>query len=212
MMMIVLRRFGLTAAVLGVLSVFGAGAARADFIVNGSFENPGTSNYAIYTNGSVPGWTSNNNEIEIDRGAVLPAYDGVQSVELNGNTFDTISQTVTGLTVGQNYILTWAYAGRGGSGPQQMNVLFNGTQVGQNTNDGNSNFTWTNNSVVVKATSTTATVSFAAINVGGSSALGNELDAVTLNAVAEPASAALLGVGMLGLAVWRRRRGVVAAG
>lgn len=185
----------------------GIGQARADFIVNGSFENPGTSNFAIYTNGNVPGWTSNNNELEIDAGAVLPAYSGNQSAELNGNTFDTISQTVTGLVSGQLYALTWAYAGRIGAGLQQMNVLFNGVQVGQNTSDGNANVTWANNTAIVRATSTTATVSFAAINLGGNGSVGNELDAVTLNAyVPEPASAALLGSGILALALWRRRR------
>lgn len=196
----------LAAAAL-VLLLSGIGSAKADFIVNGSFENPGTWNFGIYANGGVPGWTSNNNEIEIDSGAVLPAYNGTQSVELNGNMFDTITQTVTGLVSGQYYALTWAYAGRSGSGLQQMNVLFNGAQVGQNNSDGNSNLAWSNNTAIVRATSATATVSFAAINLGGNGSLGNELDAVTLNAyVAEPASAALLGSGLMALVMWRRRR------
>lgn len=81
----------------------GAGAARADLITNGSFENPSVNGgFTIFGNGGVPGWTSNNNEIEIDASGVvgLPNYARTQSVELNGNTFDTMSQTGTGLVVG----------------------------------------------------------------------------------------------------------------
>lgn len=68
----------------------GAGAARADLITNGSFENPSVNGgFTIFGNGGVPGWTSNNNEIEIDASGVvgLPNYARTQSVELNGNTF-----------------------------------------------------------------------------------------------------------------------------
>ena len=170
--------------------------ARANLIVDGSFETPSVgSSWSIFANGQVPGWTSNNNEIEIDYSPILGlpgAYDGTQSVELNGNTFDTISQLVTGLTLNQTYRLTWAYAGRSGSCNEQMNVLFGGAQVGQNTSDGDGAQAFADYSTFVTATATSETLSFAAINVGGSPGLGNELDAVTLTAVPEPGSLALL--------------------
>lgn len=200
-------RAGQVFAATVFLGLASAGAARADLIVNGSFESPVVSSYAVFANGGVPGWTSNNNEQEINNtsGLSIAPYAGVQSTELNGNTFDTISQTVTGLTVGQRYVLTWAYAGRDGSGNQQMNVLFGGTQVGQNTSSGAT--AWSANSVIVQATAVSQVVSFAAINVGGNSSIGNELDAVTLNAlVPEPGTVALFATALIGFVWWRQKR------
>ena len=47
----------------------GASAAKAapNLIVNGTFATPNVgSGWSIFANGGVPGWTSNNNETEID--------------------------------------------------------------------------------------------------------------------------------------------------
>jgi len=63
----------------------------------------------------VPGWNDTcctGDGIEIDYSPVIggPAYDGSQSMEVDANTFDTVSQTVNGLTVGQQYTLFWLTA------------------------------------------------------------------------------------------------------
>ncbi len=190
-----------------------AGPARADLVTNGSFEAPSVGgSWNLFPNGSVPGWTSNNNEIEIDytpilSGAGTPAYDGAQSAEVDGTTFDTLSQTVSGLTVGGTYTLSWAYGSRPGSGPQQLDVSFGGSPVATNTSDGSGNsVAWASNSYTVVANATSETLSFAAVNVGGAPAVGNELDAVSLTAIPEPASLCLLGSGLLGLPLLRRKR------
>ena len=154
-----------------------------NLIANGSFETPNVgTGWGLFGNGSVPGWTSNNNEIEIDYTPVVGgnAYAGNQSMELNGSTFDTVSQTVGGLTPGMSYTLSWAYGTRGGSGPERTDVSFGGKLVATDSVANPGSVVWTLNSVTVIATSSSETLSFAAINVGGSGGLGNEIDAVSL--------------------------------
>jgi hypothetical protein len=215
------------ALVLGVamltLLLGGASAVRADVIVNGSFETPYVGpgspydpyDYNIYPNGGVPGWTSNNNETEIGytpQEVGYPAYAGIQSLELNGSTFDTISQTVTGLVPGQTYQLSWAYGVRADYGPQQANIIFGGVTVAT---DSTAIYGltpgWFLNTADVTATATSEVLSFQAVDttvLGGSPGGGNEIDAVSLVPVPEPTSLTMLATGALGLLGygWRRRK------
>ncbi len=179
--------------------------AGIDLITNGSFENPSVgSGYSIFANGDVPGWTSNNNEIEIDYTPLLSmaTYDGTQSVELNGTGPDTISQTVSGLTVGDVYNLTWGYGDRPGYGAQEAQVFFGGALVATDNGTGTGN--WTPNSIFLTATSTSETLSFAAISGGGA---GNEIDGVSLLKAPEPSAFIVWTLlGAVGLFIARRRK------
>jgi hypothetical protein len=189
------------------------GNARANLIDDGSFEAPDVGGgYQIFTNGSVPGWTSNHNELEIDYTNILggPAYAGRQSAELNGNTFDTISQTVSGLTVGAHYALSWAYGSRPGYGPQEAGVTFGDKLITNDFSNGAAgSMDWTLNSFVVSATAPSEVLSFAAIGTPGYNPNGgNEIDAVSLNPVpvSEPASIFMLCTALFGLILIHRKR------
>jgi len=125
---------------------------------------------------------------------------------VNANTFDTLTQTISGLSVGATYTLTWAYDGRSGYGQQQMNVSFGGAPL-------ESDFTsvstqWTVSTYRVVASAASEVLSFAGLNVGGSASGGDELTNVSLmaSAVPEPASLALLGFGVFGATMRRRKR------
>ncbi len=190
------------------------GTAHANLIIDGSFELPDVGKgYQIFSNGSVPGWTSNHNELEIDYTNILggPAYAGRQSAELNGNTFDTISQTVSNLTVGGQYILSWAYGSRPGYGQQEARVTFGGATVATDFSSGApGSMDWNLNSFVVKATAPSEALRFAALDIPGYSQNGgNEIDAVSLVpvAVAEPASILMFGTALLGCLLAYRTRG-----
>ncbi len=192
----------------------GSAQIHADnLIVNGNFESPNVNGgYGSFTNGNVPGWYNSAGDglIEIDASGVLdgPAYQSTQSMEVNANTFDTVSQDVSGLVVGQTYILSWAYGDRPGSGPQEMNVLFGGNLVTTDVDTyagSNGTLIWNLNSFYVTADATTETLSFQSIVTDGLPSYGNEIDAVSLATPELPTMPLLLtGLGVFGL-LWRRQ-------
>jgi hypothetical protein len=119
-----------------------------------------------------------------------------------------VSQTVTGLTVGKTYDLSWLYGGRPGGGPQALNVSFGGTLL---TQDSGSTGVWTPNHFQVVADAASETLTFTSLNEGGNQSYGNEITAVSLS-VPEPATWAMMLIGVAGAGYTaRRRRSAVAA-
>ena len=211
-----MRRFSTSILFGALLACTSIAQANVNLVVNGDFSTPAQgSGWSAVPNGGVAGWTNtlNNDGIEINSPGSIggSAYPGTtQSAELNGTTWDTISQTVTGLTIGESYTLSWAYGERPGSGFQQTAVSFGDALITTDTSSGLAEtLTWSFNSFDLIATDTTENLVFAALNQsetpGSNSSVGNEITAVSLTDVPEPMSTALIGLGLVALVAVRRK-------
>jgi hypothetical protein len=193
----------LSAVTVAMIFLGGAGGARANLITNGDF-----------TNGSSAGWTAfqtynpgASDSVEVNPSGVygLSCYDAnCYNMEVNANTLDTVTQTVSGLTVGATYTLSWAYSGRTDYGNQELEVSFGGGLLA--TELSSVSAPWTTETFTVTATQASEVLSFASENVGGSPGGGNEVTAVSLTqAVAEPEAVWTMLTALAGLAFIRRR-------
>jgi choice-of-anchor C domain-containing protein len=208
----------LAAAAVGLTG----GRAAANLIVNGGFEEPATGSFTTIPAGdpSLTGWTVVDGSVDVVNTAFYPAFEGDQSLDLDGSSAGTIEQSFA-TAAGTTYTLTFAYANNpGGTVPASANVSVVGTAtlLSQDFTHGSS--TDTDMDYVIfsgsfTADSATTTLRFTSLNPAGSIG-GIALDAVSVTAgtpaaVPEPASLALLGAGAVGLAGYRLRRRAPAA-
>jgi hypothetical protein len=177
-------------------------AFAGNLIQDGSFSNPNMGGgWGIVANGFM-GWTTNDPYgLEIGASGIygLPCDNGgCQNQEIDSYEFDTVSYTVTGLTVGKTYDLSWDYGGRTGGGPDFLNVSFGGNALVQ---DSRSVGVWTHNAFAVLAAASSETLTFAAVDtsgLGGLPSYGNEITNVNL-AAPEASTWAMMLAGFAGL-------------
>lgn len=188
-------------------SAFGAQAAPApNLIQNGSFESTVvTSPYTTLTSG-LTGWNIVTGNVDLIGNYWAPS-DGNQSLDLNGTTAGSISQTFA-TTSGQKYHISFDLAGNPDGGDPLKTLLVSiSPQVFYSfntTNQSKVNMGWTTNGFDYIATANTATLYFLSMQ---NSAYGPALDNVSVTAVPEPESYAMLlaGLGLMG-AIARRRK------
>lgn len=196
------------AAIAASVALMGFGSAQAANLVNnGDFSNPNVGGgWGMFSNGQVGAWNNTNGDsLEVGNSNVygLGCINAAcQSLEVNANTFDTVSQTIYGLTSGASYLVSWAYSARDGGGPQSLDVSFGGDHLATNTGSVSA---WSNNAVRITANKTSELLQFQSANVGGNSSFGNEITNVSVAGVPEPATWALMTVGLLGLGAMIRR-------
>ena len=228
-----IRTLLLAATMLGAVSAH----AATNLVVNGGFETvaSGVTGKTSFAN-NVTGWTGGSGLTFIDYpgtaddGSYLSVYKGFPAVSPDGGKFveadadptysSAITQTIGGLTVGNQYLLTFfqgagQQAGFTGATTERWQVNFGTAQ------QLSSRFSlpqggtgpWQAQSMLFTATSVSQTLSFLAVGTPNGQPPIAFLDGVSLTAVPEPATWALLlaGFGAVGIQVRRRRPAAVAA-
>jgi hypothetical protein len=193
----------------GILLAGSSAWAATNLITNGDFSSPNQSGgWTIYIPGT-NGWASTNGDgVEIGTSTIygLPcANASCQNLEIDANNFDTIKQTISGLTAGDTYTLSLLYGGRTSGGPDSLDISFDGVLL---TTASGSVGVWTPYSFNVTPTGSTADLIFTAHDLGGLPSYGNEITNVSLSAVPEASTWAMMALGFagLGFAAFRKRR------
>jgi hypothetical protein len=183
-----------------------AGYASANIVVNGSFETPDVNgNWGQFPNDQVGGWFAEQDSMEVGAGSVygVTGYTGSQVLELDSDFNAKISQNVN--TSLSSYTLTVDAALRAGTDAStaSLDVLWNNIVIGSIAPTSNVLTTYT---FIVTGTGSIDKLSL--LGTETSDRYGAIVDNITLNSAAapvpEPASLAVIGVGIAGFL--RRRR------
>jgi choice-of-anchor C domain-containing protein len=190
-------------------------------LVNGSFESstgPNPGQFVTLDGGdtSITGWTVGGGLNSIDYiGSYWTSSDGVRSIDLNGLAPGSISQTFDVIS-GQTYRVMFDMAGNPAGGPTvktlQADATVSVTASFDTSNTDLTNMGWITHSFTFTANSTSETLTFLSLTTGNSGngtypfAFGPALDNVSVTAVPEPSTWAMMILGFLGVGFMAYRR------
>ncbi len=202
----------ITALLLSSVSLL----ANANLITNGDFEDDvgltGT-NWGVYN--AINGWTTLSGAgIEVERNTIVTAQSGSQYVELDSHNNSSMFQQLTGLAIGESYLLSFWYHARtnNGNNDNGIDVSWGTSAPGAlqlaiaNETVLSTNGLWVQKNLSLFASQSTMYLTFAA--TGWNNSLGGFIDNVSLTksvSVSESSGLVLFGLGLMGLIAVRRR-------
>lgn len=221
-----MKKYMLTAIAVAGLAAATPSFGAVNLVQNGGFENgPATGGQGFTTLGTgstaIANWTVTSGSVDYING-YWPGNAGSNgSVDLNGINAGTLSQTLTGLVVGQVYKIVFFFSANADAGPYPKiaTANFGGTPahtitvagVTPGSPDPSLAGPYRRGFFFREATSSNTVLSFSGNPANAS--WGIALDSVSVSATPEPAAYAslLVGLGMAGFVARRRKRAMAKA-
>jgi len=185
--------FGIAVSSNATLTLNAPPPSSSNLVFNGSFEiGPGPVDAHIDAPNStaITGWTLESGSIDY-AGPTWMAGEGARSLDMNGLSGGTLSQTVTGLVVGAPYRLSFLLAGNPRSVPPLPALKLLRASIGSASQDYSFDVTgrtpaamgWREETLEFQATASTHTLTFVGLTAGSG---GAALDDVRLLSVIIP--------------------------